>query len=167
SRPGHSARYGPPLQGADAKRPPRLCLRRGARDQHRAAGGVHRGGGRFPRTPRGFRDQPHPDGDPPVAPSTGRFYSSPRGRKRRPGAAGRCLNKEERALLLKGRKRRPKHRSIGTNQATDNPMEAAYISALAALAGSAIGGLTSFASSWTTQQAQARAERVANEKDKR
>jgi len=32
-------------------------------------------------------------------------------------------------------------------------MEAAYISALAALAGSAIGGLTSFATSWTTQQA--------------
>src|SRR5215831_16680934 len=46
-------------------------------------------------------------------------------------------------------------------------MEAAYISALAALAGSAIGGLTSFASSWTTQQAQARAERVANEREKR
>ena len=35
-------------------------------------------------------------------------------------------------------------------------METAYISALAALAGSAIGGLTSFATSWTTQQAQAR-----------
>lgn len=46
-------------------------------------------------------------------------------------------------------------------------MEAAYISALAALAGSAIGGLTSFATSWTTQQAQTRAQRVANEKEKR
>ena len=46
-------------------------------------------------------------------------------------------------------------------------MEAAYISALAALAGSAIGGLTSFATSWTTQQAQARTQRVANEKEKR
>ena len=46
-------------------------------------------------------------------------------------------------------------------------MEAAYISALAALAGSAIGGLTTFATSWTTQQAQARAQRVANEKEKR
>ena len=46
-------------------------------------------------------------------------------------------------------------------------MEAAYISALAALAGSAIGGLTTFATSWTTQQAQSRAQRVANEKEKR
>ena len=40
-------------------------------------------------------------------------------------------------------------------------MEAAYISALAALAGSAIGGLTSFATSW--QHAQARAQRLAAE----
>jgi len=46
-------------------------------------------------------------------------------------------------------------------------MDAAYISALAALAGSAIGGLTTFATSWTTQQAQSRAQRVANEKEKR
>ena len=46
-------------------------------------------------------------------------------------------------------------------------MEAAYISALAALAGTAIGGLTSFATSWTTQQAQVRAQRLANERDKR
>ena len=46
-------------------------------------------------------------------------------------------------------------------------MEAAYISALAALAGSAIGGLTSFATSWMTQQAQARTQRVANEREKR
>jgi hypothetical protein len=38
---------------------------------------------------------------------------------------------------------------------------------LAALAGSAIGGLTTFATSWTTQQAQARAQRVANEREKR
>ena len=41
------------------------------------------------------------------------------------------------------------------------------MSALAALAGSAIGGLTTFATSWTTQQAQSRAQRVANEKEKR
>src|SRR6516225_3077169 len=47
------------------------------------------------------------------------------------------------------------------------PMEAAYISALAALAGTAIGGLTSFATSWTTQQAQARAQRLAAERDAR
>jgi hypothetical protein len=46
-------------------------------------------------------------------------------------------------------------------------MEAAYISALAALAGTVIGGLTSFATSWTTLQAQARAQRLANERDKR
>jgi hypothetical protein len=46
-------------------------------------------------------------------------------------------------------------------------MEAADISALAALAGTAIGGLTSFATSWTTQQAQAGAQRLSNERDKR
>ncbi|HEX5325732.1 MAG TPA: hypothetical protein VFW75_03600, partial [Acetobacteraceae bacterium] len=46
-------------------------------------------------------------------------------------------------------------------------MEAAYISALAALAGTAIGGLTSFATSWTTQQAQARSQRLAAERDAR
>jgi hypothetical protein len=46
-------------------------------------------------------------------------------------------------------------------------MEAAYISALAALAGTAIGGLTSFATSWATQQAQARAQRIAAERDGR
>jgi hypothetical protein len=46
-------------------------------------------------------------------------------------------------------------------------MEAAYISALAALAGTAIGGLTSFATSWTTQQAQTRAQRLAAERDAR
>jgi len=46
-------------------------------------------------------------------------------------------------------------------------MDAAYISALAALAGTAIGGLTSFATSRTTQQAQARAQRLAAERDAR
>jgi hypothetical protein len=46
-------------------------------------------------------------------------------------------------------------------------MDAAYISAFAALAGTAIGGLTSFATSWTTQQAQARAQRLAAERDAR
>ena len=46
-------------------------------------------------------------------------------------------------------------------------MDAAYISALAALAGTAIGGLTSFATSWTTQQAQARAQRLAAEREAR
>jgi hypothetical protein len=46
-------------------------------------------------------------------------------------------------------------------------MDAAYISAFAALAGTAIGGLTSFATSWMTQQAQARAQRLAAERDAR
>ena len=46
-------------------------------------------------------------------------------------------------------------------------MDAAYISALAALAGTAIGGLTSFATSWMTQHAQARAQRLSAERDKR
>jgi hypothetical protein len=46
-------------------------------------------------------------------------------------------------------------------------MDAAYVSAFAALAGTAIGGLTSFATSWTTQQSQARAQRLAAERDSR
>ena len=46
-------------------------------------------------------------------------------------------------------------------------MTAAYISALAALAGTAIGGLTSFATSYMTQQAQSKAQRLAAEKYKR
>ena len=39
-------------------------------------------------------------------------------------------------------------------------MDQAYFSALAALAGSAIGGLTSLATSWLTQHAQYRAQRL-------
>src|SRR5262245_66626562 len=46
-------------------------------------------------------------------------------------------------------------------------METAYISALAALAGTAIGGLTSFATSWMTQRAQTKAQRLAIEREKR
>jgi len=46
-------------------------------------------------------------------------------------------------------------------------MDAAYISAFAALAGTAVGGLTSFATSWITQQAQARAQRLAAERETR
>jgi hypothetical protein len=46
-------------------------------------------------------------------------------------------------------------------------MEGAYISAFAALAGTAIGGLASFATSWVTQQAQTRAQRIAAERDAR
>jgi hypothetical protein len=46
-------------------------------------------------------------------------------------------------------------------------MDAAYISALAALAGTAIGGLTSFVTSWMTQHSQAKAQRLATEREKR
>lgn len=46
-------------------------------------------------------------------------------------------------------------------------MDSAYISAFAALAGTAIGGLASFATSWVTQQAQTRAQRIAADKDAR
>src|ERR1700735_4475518 len=46
-------------------------------------------------------------------------------------------------------------------------MDGAYISAVAALAGTAIGGLASFATSWVTQQAQTRAQRRAAERDNR
>ena len=51
--------------------------------------------------------------------------------------------------------------------ALGDPMEAAYISAFAALAGTAIGGLTSFATSWITQQAQTRGQRLAAEREAR
>jgi hypothetical protein len=43
-------------------------------------------------------------------------------------------------------------------------MDPAYISTLAALTGSAIGALASFATTWTTQDSQARAARRAQER---
>ena len=46
-------------------------------------------------------------------------------------------------------------------------MDAGYTSALAALAGAALGGLTSFASSWTTLHAQMKAQRLASSKSRR
>jgi len=46
-------------------------------------------------------------------------------------------------------------------------MDTAYISAFAALAVTAIGGLASFATSWTTQHAQTRAQRIAGERETR
>jgi hypothetical protein len=46
-------------------------------------------------------------------------------------------------------------------------MNPAYLSALAALSGSAIGGLTSLASAWLTQNHQDRAKRVLQDKDRR
>jgi len=46
-------------------------------------------------------------------------------------------------------------------------MDAGYITALAALGGAALGGFTSFATSWTTQHAQMKAERIASSKSQR
>jgi hypothetical protein len=46
-------------------------------------------------------------------------------------------------------------------------MEQAYLSAASALAGTVIGGVTSFATTWLTTSAQARAARLAAERDKR
>ena len=46
-------------------------------------------------------------------------------------------------------------------------MEAASISALAALAGSVVGGLTALATSWLTHQAQARAQERAGDRTAR
>ena len=46
-------------------------------------------------------------------------------------------------------------------------MDAGYITALAALGGAALGGFTSFATSWTTQRVQMNAERNATSKSQR
>jgi hypothetical protein len=46
-------------------------------------------------------------------------------------------------------------------------MASAYLPALAALAGSAIGGLTSLASAWLTQNHQDRAKRILQDKGRR
>jgi hypothetical protein len=46
-------------------------------------------------------------------------------------------------------------------------VDAAYISALAALAGSVIGGLTSLGASWLSQNAQARTQQVLGDKNRR
>ena len=46
-------------------------------------------------------------------------------------------------------------------------MDAAYVSAFAALGGALIGGLTSFATSWLTQQTQARAQQLAHKLSRR
>ena len=46
-------------------------------------------------------------------------------------------------------------------------MDAAYVSAFAALGGALIGGLTSFATSWITQQTQARAQQLEHKLTKR
>jgi hypothetical protein len=46
-------------------------------------------------------------------------------------------------------------------------MNPAYLPVVAALAGSAIGGLTSLAAAWITQQRQASAQRLAQDKSRR
>ena len=46
-------------------------------------------------------------------------------------------------------------------------MDAALLPAVAALAGSAVGGLTSFASAWLTQHRQERTNRLSREKTRR
>ena len=46
-------------------------------------------------------------------------------------------------------------------------MDAGYITALAALGGAALGGLTSFATSWTTLRTQMKAERNSSSKSRR
>jgi len=46
-------------------------------------------------------------------------------------------------------------------------MDQAYFSALAALAGSAIGGMTSLATSWLTQHAQLRAQQLGHDLGRR
>jgi hypothetical protein len=46
-------------------------------------------------------------------------------------------------------------------------MDTAYISALAALAGSVIGGVTSFATTWLTQRSQTKAHQLTQDKTRR
>ena len=46
-------------------------------------------------------------------------------------------------------------------------MDSAFISAFAALGGTLIGGLTSFATSWLTQQTQARAQQLEHKLTRR
>jgi hypothetical protein len=56
--------------------------------------------------------------------------------------------------------------SVDSKQATGSavmPMNASVVSALAALVGAAIGGLTSVIATWLTQRTQARAQRCARE----
>ena len=46
-------------------------------------------------------------------------------------------------------------------------MDTGYVTGFAVLAGAALGGLTSFASSWTTLHAQMKAQRLASSKSRR
>ena len=55
----------------------------------------------------------------------------------------------------------------GKPLATREAMNAGYVTAIAALTGAALGGLTSFASSWTTLHAQMKAQRLASSRSSR
>ena len=55
----------------------------------------------------------------------------------------------------------------GKPLATREAMNAGYVTAIAALAGATLGGLTSFASSWTTLHAQMKAQRLASSRSSR
>ena len=55
----------------------------------------------------------------------------------------------------------------GKRLATREAMNAGYVTAIAALPGAALGGLTSFASSWTTLHAQMKAQRLASSRSSR
>ena len=55
----------------------------------------------------------------------------------------------------------------GKHLATREAMNAGYVTAIAALAGAALGGLTSFANSWATLHAQMKAQRLASSKSRR
>ena len=57
--------------------------------------------------------------------------------------------------------------SHGKGIAISWDMDAAYVTALAALGGAALGGFTSFATSWTNLRLQMRAEQTANSKSAR
>ena len=46
-------------------------------------------------------------------------------------------------------------------------MDVSYVTAVAALGGAALGGFTSFASSWTTLRVQMRAQEIASSKSRR
>src|SRR5271155_2851699 len=59
--------------------------------------------------------------------------------------------------------RRPRARELNGFLA----MDPSYVPALAALAGSAIGGLTSFASAWLNPESQERAARLPQDKGQR
>src|ERR1044072_2211622 len=59
------------------------------------------------------------------------------------------------------------HLTLAKGLLLGSSMDGGYITALAALGGAALGGFTSFATSWTTQHAQMNADRIENSKSRR